>query len=92
MEKFSTFMKLSFMKFIENLVSMKFWIIFSYLVLSTCGLYAGKLDGKIWAESNGAIISIVLAIREGIKVTKIRSVLESNGNPEAKQEIRKISV
>ncbi len=60
-------------KLVENLLSVKVWIMFSYLIVSTLLLVYGFIDGTIWAASNGGIISTVCAIREAMKVAKIKS-------------------
>jgi len=59
-------------KFVENCLSIKLWIIFAYMVLCFKLVLLGKMDGVVFAETNAAVIGVVLAIREGIKIAKIR--------------------
>jgi len=60
-------------KLIENLLSVKVWIMFSFLFVSTILLIKGSLDGTAWAATNGGIISTVTAMREAFKVSKVKS-------------------
>ncbi len=60
-------------KIVENLISVKVWIMFSFLVVSTYLLMTGFLTALIWGSVNGGIISSVLAVREAMKVAKIKS-------------------
>ena len=60
-------------KLVENLISVKVWIIFTFLAVSTYLLMAGLLTAVIWGSVNGGIISSVLAVREAMKVAKIKS-------------------
>ena len=59
-------------KIVESAISVKVIVIFSYLIISTFLLWHGKMSGGDFATSNGAIISIVFALREGFKVAKIK--------------------
>jgi len=61
-------------KVIESIISVKVWVIFSYLIISAILLWYGKMGGGDFATSNGAIISIVFALREGFKVAKVKSM------------------
>lgn len=79
-------------KFIENCLSVKIWIIFSYMLASLVLVYMGKMEGVDFATSNGSVISIVLAIREGIKVAKIREIRKTNGDAEKAAKIEKMSI
>ena len=63
-------------KFLENVLSVKVWIIFSLLAVSTVMVYTGHLSGDVWATVNGGVISTVCAVREAFKVAKVNS----NGN------------
>ena len=67
------FKKLVFEKIVENLISVKVWIIFSVLLISSIFLGAGLLEGAVWASVNGGIISTVLGLREAFKVAKIKT-------------------
>ncbi len=60
-------------KAVENLISVKVWIMFSYLIVSTILLVYGFIDGTMWVASNGGIISTVMAVREAFKVAKVKS-------------------
>jgi hypothetical protein len=60
-------------KFIENLVSVKVWIVFGILFFSSFFLWNGLLTGAVWASINGGVISTVCALREVFKVAKIKS-------------------
>ncbi|MGD2072724.1 MAG: hypothetical protein PVG65_04470 [Candidatus Thorarchaeota archaeon] len=59
-------------KFIENCLSVKVWIIFGYMVLCYKLVLMGKMTGITFAETNAAVIGVVLAVREGIKIAKIK--------------------
>ncbi len=83
MEK--SFWKLASEKLVENLLSVKVWIIFSFLFSTAFLCWYGKIDGDTFAAVNGAVISTVLAIREGIKVAKIKAL-------ENKDEVKDIKV
>jgi len=60
-------------KFLENILSIKVWIIFSLLAISTIMVYTGQLSGDVWATVNGGVISTVCAVREAFKVAKIKA-------------------
>ena len=75
-------------KFTENILSIKVWIIFVYMLVSSYLVMSGKMSGGNFAASNGSIISIVLAIREVIKVQKIKATV--NSTPEQLKEIDKL--
>ncbi len=61
------------MKLVENVISVKVWIIAAFLIVSTKLLIMGLLTGVVWASVNGGVISTVLAVREALKVAKIKS-------------------
>ncbi len=67
-----SFGKIAWQKFVENLLSVKVWVIFGYMLLCFNLVLLGKMDGTTFAQTNAAVIGIVLAIREGIKITKIK--------------------
>jgi len=78
-------------KFVENILSVKVWVIFTYMFIALYLVVNDKMTGEVFATSAGSIISIVLAIREGIKVRKISAA--SNGATEKQiKEIEKILV
>lgn len=60
-------------KLVENVISVKVWIIAAFLIVSTKLLIMGLLTGVVWASVNGGIISSVLAVREALKVAKVKS-------------------
>jgi len=60
-------------KVIETIISVKVWIIFSLLIISTYLLINGFLDGKTWAAINGGVISTIVGLREAFKVAKVKS-------------------
>jgi hypothetical protein len=77
-------------KFVENVLSVKVWIIFIYMMLSLFMVHKDKMTGEIFATSNGSVISIVLALREGFKTQKIKAI--ANGSSEdAKKEMKKMA-
>jgi hypothetical protein len=61
-------------KLVENILSIKVAVIFSYMILSFILLWYNKLTSTDFATSNGAIISVVFALREGFKVAKIKRI------------------
>ena len=69
-------------KFIENILSIKVWVIFIFLLVSSLFLYIGLLDGSVWAGANGGVISTVIALREAFKVAKVRTPKVVAGNDE----------
>ena len=79
-------------KFLENILSIKVWVIFAYIIFSFYLVLEGKMTGQIFATSTGSIISIVLAIREGIKVRKISAASNNGSTKEQIKEIEKIAV
>jgi hypothetical protein len=85
------FIAKAFKKFVENILSVKVWVIAGYLFVSLSLVLADKMTGSDFAASNGSIISIVLAIREGIKVRKISAA--SNGTTQEQiKNIEKVAV
>ena len=67
------FNELAKQKFVENLLSVKVWIVFSVLILSSLFLYLGLLTGAVWGSVNGGVISTICALREAFKVARVRS-------------------
>ncbi len=65
-------------KFVENCLSIKVWVIFAYMAACFVLVVKGLMDGAVFAETNAAVIGVVLAIREGIKIAKIRK--STNGD------------
>ena len=81
----------AFKKFTENLLSIKVWIIFTYVFSSIYLVVNGFMTGETFATSSGAVISVVLAIREGIKVRKI-SAASNGATKEQIKEVEKIAI
>lgn len=81
----------AFKKFIENLLSIKVWVIFTYIFTSLYLVTNDFMTGEIFATSSGAVISIVLAIREGVKVRRI-SAASNGATKEQIKEIEKIAI
>jgi len=65
-------------KIVENLISVKVWVMFSYLSVSTILLAYGLLTAVVWGSTNAGIISTVCAMREAFKVAKVKSDDDSN--------------
>jgi len=63
---------LFFMKIIETMISVKVWVIFSIMYLSTWLLINQFIEGGVWGTVNTAVISTVLAVREGFKISRVR--------------------
>ena len=61
-----------FQKTIETIISVKVLTIAAVLTISTCMVYAGKMDGSTFAQLNGALISTVYALREGFKIMSVK--------------------
>jgi len=78
-------------KFVENILSLKMWVIFTYMFISLYLVTNGKMTGEVFATSVGSIISIVLAIREGLKVRRI-SAASNGATKEQIKEIEKIAI
>jgi len=60
-------------KLVENLLSVKVWVIFALLGVSTKLVLIGLMTGTEWAAVNGGVISTVFALREAFKVAKVKS-------------------
>jgi len=81
----------AFKKFTENLLSIKVWVIFTYVFSSLYLVANGYMTGETFATSSGAVISVVLAIREGIKVRRI-SAASNGATKEQIKEVEKIAI
>jgi len=77
----ANFWSLALQKLVENLLSVKVWVIFALLGVSTKMLLMGLMDGATWAAVNGGVISTVFAMREAFKVAKVKS---DPTNPESR--------
>jgi len=63
-------------KVLETLISVKVWIIFSILIVSTYLLIKGYISGQVWGTVNTAVISTIAAIREGFKISRAKDTTE----------------
>ena len=61
-------------KFIENLLSIKVWVMFSLLIITSVMVFYDKLSGGAFATVNGGVISTVFALRESFKIAKIKVI------------------
>jgi hypothetical protein len=72
------YIELLIRKILETLLSVKVWIIFGVLWLSTWLLtHVGVngqsyINGQVWGTVNASVISVVVALREGFKISRIR--------------------
>ncbi len=83
---------LLFRKILETLLSVKVWVIFSVMSISTWLLIhthpdgQSYINGQVWGTVNTSVISVVIALREGFKISRIRKEGEgmvedfANGN------------
>jgi len=78
--KDNEFKKLVGRKIIENLISVKVWVIFILMFLSASMVYTGLMPAAIWASVNGGVISTVFTMREVFKVAKIKQLSEKDVN------------
>ncbi len=69
----TTFKTRAWRKFVENILSVKVWIIFALLGTSSIFLAVGLMPAAIWASVNGGVISTVCAMREAVKIAKIKT-------------------
>jgi len=67
------FWTLVLQKLVENLLSVKVWILFSLLAVSTKMLLIGLVTGAEWCAVNGGAISTICAMREAFKISKVKS-------------------
>lgn len=63
----------AFKKLIENVISVKVWVIFALLVISSIMVFKGFMSATVFASLNGGVISTVFALREAFKVAKVKS-------------------
>jgi hypothetical protein len=90
-ESFVSFMGLAGQKFVENLLSVKVWIIFVYMIFSFIMVRADMMSGETFATSNGSVISIVVALREAFKTQKIKA-MANGADCETKEKIDKMAL
>lgn len=60
-------------KLIENILSIKVWIIFAILGISTWLVLVGIITGTLWVTANSGTITAIVGLREAFKVTKIKT-------------------
>ena len=61
-------------KLVENLTSLKMWVIVGVLAVSTKLLIAGFITGGDWTTMNTVLISVLGGMREAYKVAKVKAV------------------
>jgi len=72
---------------IDLCLSVKVLTIAALLIISTFALFRGFMDGVTWATLNGGLITAVIAVREGFKVARIRSLENGSISTEEKTKI-----
>ena len=72
-DKGRSFKTRCFRKFVENVLSVKVWVIFSVMTLSSVFLCVGLLSGEVFAALNGGTISTIFALRESFKIARIHT-------------------
>lgn len=60
------------MKLVETFISIKVWIIFAVLYLSTYLLLYKYISDTNWVIINTGVISTVVVVREGFKISRIK--------------------
>ena len=68
-----TFKTKALHKLVENLLSVKVWFVLSVLGISTGLILIGKVSGSEWSAINGGVISTICAMREVLKIEKIKN-------------------
>jgi len=72
---------------IDLCLSVKVLTIAALLIISTFALFRGFMDGVTWATLNGGLITAVIAVREGFKVARIRTLENGSISSEEKTKI-----
>lgn len=72
---------------IDLCLSVKVLTIAALLTISTFALFRGFMDGVTWATLNGGLITAVIAVREGFKVARIRTLENGSISTEEKTKI-----
>jgi hypothetical protein len=72
-DKKESFWVIAGKKLVENMLSVKVWVIFSLLGVSTKLVLMSLMSADVWAAVNGGVISTVFAMREAFKVAKVKS-------------------
>lgn len=61
-------------KVVENLTSLKMWIIIGVMIVSTTLLVKGFVNGGDWVTMNTTLIAVLGGMREAYKVAKIKAI------------------
>ena len=77
-------------KLVETMISVKVWVIFALLTISTILLIKGFITATVWGSVNAGVISTVFALREGFKVAKIKEIGKEVNNKEIIDKIKNI--
>lgn len=76
-------------KILETFISVKVWTISTVFIVSVIMVYDGVLAGGSFATLNASIISVVYALREGFKTTRLREEEEYHrGSPHRREKNR----
>ena len=67
------FMELAFEKLINNLLSVKVWILLLNYGMATFLCWNDKITGTQWATAVATVTSTIIGMREIFKVAKVRS-------------------
>ena len=66
-----------FEKLIDTFTSVKVLTMMFTCIISTILLFKGLVSGSDWTKINATVVSVVMALREGFKVTRVKDM---NGN------------
>ena len=81
-----------FCKIVETLTSVKVWVLFATFAFCACGLWWGLLVGDNVATILVGVITPVVVMREGFKISKIwgtaKAIMGINGNPETNKIVK----
>lgn len=66
------------MKIVDNLLSVKVWVIIGVLSLSAKMVYDGMITGGDFVGLNTVLITTVVAMREVWKTKKVRALSDNN--------------
>ncbi len=85
----SNFLSLACQKVIENLISIKVWILVSVITISSFALWDNLITAQVWSSMISGMVVTVFGLREGFKVAKIKALNEGdNKNNEDIKQIR----
>jgi len=74
-------------RIIDIILSVKVLTLTAIIVISSAALWTGKMTGTEWASLNGMLISAVIAIREGFKVSRIKAIANGTISEEEKTKV-----